>query len=528
MAHLHSSARTFPILAVSLVAAFLILSGMAIDFSRPPFEDAAMLMRYADHFAHNQGIVWNVGEEPVDGATDFLFMIFVGLLVKAGASLEHATRMSGGIAHLLTVIAVYWTLASNKVADVAMASVSAIYVAVGPGLYYVAAYFGTPCFAFFGCVTWICALAIMRNGITQLRAGSFAVCALITCLIRPEGVILTALMLGSLLCVVRSKQAVTIACYYLVAVGVIGGAYFAWRWQYFGHPLPNPFYKKGGGRFYVDSFFASWKNVVALGLPFLPAFLVGAHSPSTRRHALALSIPIAGFASSFVLLSNEMNFGRRFQYAVLPLMAISWWPLLATARAGIDEALGYVSGRGKLWLQLIAIVAAGTGAVIYQRIINHPVAGRDGRYEAALMLKNYQDDSLTIATSEAGLLPLYSAWRAIDTWGLNDSWIAHHGGITLEYLERNKPDVIMFHAPFVPNEVRTTRDDWTDMIKTLETYAREHRYVLAAAYTAGSSDAHYYYVRRECRKAAEITHDLGGIDYWIRGGKAENRALLLQ
>jgi hypothetical protein len=46
-----------------------------VDFSEPPFEDAAMLMRYADHLAHGQGIVWNIGEPPLDGTTDFLFLV---------------------------------------------------------------------------------------------------------------------------------------------------------------------------------------------------------------------------------------------------------------------------------------------------------------------------------------------------------------------------------------------------------------------------------------------------------------------
>ncbi len=55
-----------------------------------------------------------------------------------------------------------------------------------------------------------------------------------------------------------------------------------------------------------------------------------------------------------------------------------------------------------------------------------------------------------MATSEAGLLPLYSQWNAIDTWGLNDEWIAHHGEITADYLDRYKPELIIFHAHFSP------------------------------------------------------------------------------
>ena len=53
-----------------------------IDFNIPPFEDAAMLMRYSQHLAGGHGIVWNIGEKPVDGATDFLFMAAAAGLIK--------------------------------------------------------------------------------------------------------------------------------------------------------------------------------------------------------------------------------------------------------------------------------------------------------------------------------------------------------------------------------------------------------------------------------------------------------------
>ena len=32
-----------------------------------------MLLRYAEHLAAGHGIVWNLGDPPVDGATDFLY-----------------------------------------------------------------------------------------------------------------------------------------------------------------------------------------------------------------------------------------------------------------------------------------------------------------------------------------------------------------------------------------------------------------------------------------------------------------------
>ena len=35
-----------------------------------PAEDAAMLLRYAKHIAEGYGVVWNIGDTPIDGATD--------------------------------------------------------------------------------------------------------------------------------------------------------------------------------------------------------------------------------------------------------------------------------------------------------------------------------------------------------------------------------------------------------------------------------------------------------------------------
>jgi hypothetical protein len=51
-----------------------------VRFSGPPAEDAAMLMRYADNLARGYGIVWNPGEPPVDGGTDFLFLTTIALV----------------------------------------------------------------------------------------------------------------------------------------------------------------------------------------------------------------------------------------------------------------------------------------------------------------------------------------------------------------------------------------------------------------------------------------------------------------
>ena len=77
------------------------------DSTAQPEEDAAILMRYSRHLAAGHGIVWNVGEAPVDGATDLLFMVLLAGLHAAGASLEAGARSLDLAAHALTVLVVY-------------------------------------------------------------------------------------------------------------------------------------------------------------------------------------------------------------------------------------------------------------------------------------------------------------------------------------------------------------------------------------------------------------------------------------
>ena len=58
------------------VGAFLLLFlWLPID----PAEDAHIMFRYAENFASGQGLVWNAGLPPVEGATEFLWTLLLAL-----------------------------------------------------------------------------------------------------------------------------------------------------------------------------------------------------------------------------------------------------------------------------------------------------------------------------------------------------------------------------------------------------------------------------------------------------------------
>ena len=528
---LRGSRFTIDVIAMAAILVIALSYGRFLEFRRYPIEDAAMIMRYADHLAHGYGAVWNVGEAPVDGATDFLFMVSVAALIKTGLSAESAIRALGFGAHLITVLLVYWANRRLWNAPVVVALLCAWYFAASNGLAYIAAYFGTPFFTLSATVTWVIALKIIgdrRASITTSAA--FAVSGLVTGLIRPEGVILASLMMVAIVVAVGWRAAARTLSFFAVVFLIGGGTYFLWRWSYFGYPLPNPYYKKGGGELHWGSLQSSLMVLIGFARPFLPVFLLGLRSPARARLAAALLLPPLAFAAAFVLISNEMNFGGRFQYTTLPLILIAWVPIVDDVLEQMRQGLRHLTtGRERLAWTLVAAALAFM-AIRYsakQRCEYQAAAevcggagtNATGLYDAAKVLAQYRDRGYVLATTEAGLLPFYSGWKAIDTWGLNDQWIAHHGGqITGEYLARSQPHVIVSHAYLSPTALVQPngwfmQDPWNRMTITIRDYAIAHGYILAAAFGIDPQNLHYYYVRPDFPDSQAISKQLASLRY---------------
>lgn len=484
---------------------------------RLPFEDAAMLMRYAEHVAGGHGMVWNIGGPPVDGATDFLLVLVLAGLVKAGLGVGTSVTVLGVLSHLFTVLLVYasarWTVRVNW----QVAATAALCVAVGPGLDYVRLFFGTPFFALSVAVTWSLALILAtREESSRGVATAFALAGLVMGLTRPEGVFLAGLMVMALLLYKpQSMRPVLLA--YVAVFASLGLGYLVWRRWYFGHALPTPFTKKGGGGLHFDGLEAAALNVWRMGWPFWLLFLTGVRSRASLRKAMFGLIPVLGFTLLWVLMSNEMNHLMRFQYAALPVLHLSW-PLVVQGLYRESALLQWIGAR-VVWR---TVATASVGVILAFQLAGQRAqyqsdaqrrSYRDINYEIAALLKPYGAGRYTMATTEAGLLPLYSGWRALDCWGLNDPWIAQHGGVTAEYLATWQPELIVFHAITSRQDPpRFTRlpmfelgRPWGDMVVTMHEYAVAHSYVLAASFPdPGWGGTYYFYVRPDLPESAEL------------------------
>ncbi|MBM4032386.1 MAG: hypothetical protein FJ291_11435 [Planctomycetes bacterium] len=503
-----------PIVLVLVLGTALYAATMVV-WAPQPFEDAAILMRYSEHVAAGHGVAWNVGEAPVDGATDFLFMVLTAGVHRLGLPVEDAVRGLCLAAHLATVVLVYVAIRRLHGSRQWMAALSAAYLAVGPGMAYTSAGFGTPFFALFACLTWVLANRLVLGDASWRASLLFAASGLAMGLIRPEGVFLAAFMLAAVVVMRGVRRSFVPIAWFVGVFAVLGGAYFAWRWSYFGHPLPNPFYKKGGGTLHWDGLRSALQGALRFSLPFTLPFLAAFRSRATARQAAFALIPMAGFVGLWVLLSDEMNYHWRFQYAIQPIFLIAW-PPLAEGLFGEWHLPPWrsLARRGRVLAAILGGVMFLFVLTYHHRMARLPILYADGNAAVAKRLRAYRGAGYTMAVSEAGLLPFCSGWRAVDTWGLNDPQIARSGGITDKRLDDERPHVIAFHAYFAQPLVEpVVRSEWDAMTVRLRDYAERRGYVLAAVFGETPYDTQHFYVRPDFADSAAIIRDIRATPY---------------
>ena len=100
-------------LAVSVLVAGLLIWRTRFDLNGEVFyglfDDALISMRFARNLAGGHGLVWNVGQAPVEGYTNFLWTIWMAVLHLSSVSqgqLSLLIKLSGGLTLLLNLLIV--------------------------------------------------------------------------------------------------------------------------------------------------------------------------------------------------------------------------------------------------------------------------------------------------------------------------------------------------------------------------------------------------------------------------------------
>ena len=371
-------------------------------------DDAFITYRYSDNLARGHGLVWNPGQDPVEGFTNFAWMAWHVPFAAAGVPLPLVSKVTAGLCAATTV----WLLVRET------RTRAGALVAAG-------------CFALF-LPTWVhtmsgletapFALVVLRAVVVaarslqgvEVRVWELPVLVLVAGMLRPDGILAVGVPLLVWLYLRRAELAPRV---WSVAAGVVGAAYMGWRWSYFGHALPNTFYTKVGVDAATDG---RWIQMTAALL--LPLLVVAAAGLLGARPGPVV-VALAACAALYVvpaLSAPAMDYLSRFAWHGFPLLCLAAGWVLDQVEARRAAAIA----------ASVALVWTTVAGVLHpdgRTLVNY---GVDLQRAHVAIGKALADQELppterSVAVTDAGAIPYFSEWAATDYIGLNDERIAH-------------------------------------------------------------------------------------------------------
>jgi len=426
-----------------------------------PAEDSFISFRFAKNLAEGYGLVWNIGEMPVEGYTNFLWVIICTLGTIAGFNIILFTQIIGITAGIFTLFYVY-NISRQIGFDESTALLPCLFLAVsGPFATWAASGMETNLFTLFIVGSAYHTIAFWKSGDSKSLHLSFFLCLLST-LTRPEGFGLFLLLFFFQIIFYLKKarpernvkpQIVAVLVYLIPFL-----LYFTWRYSYFGYLLPLTFYAKTGGTFH--QWFRGLKYLIYFSihflLPFLPLLLylfwkkkdlvqikkfslskwLGKPLSSSSLGLIFCGVFCSTYIFYIILVGGDYMAMYRFFVPVLPLIYI-----LLAAGFNLTNNSGQTL-RNNL-LAVIFIFIALTGTVLQstplEKVLFHKPGITHGQYQGVCTerwhtnrltligkffneYKKSNDES--IATDAIGAISFYSNLKVYDFHGLVDPVIA--------------------------------------------------------------------------------------------------------
>lgn len=386
-------------------------------------DDAFISFVYSRNLAEHGELTFNLGEH-VEGYTNFLWTIIVGLLMKLGVGPEISSRILGTAFGAGTLVLV--TRLSARLRG-------------GPSLWdylpaaLLAASSGFACWCSGGLETQMFTFFVVLgiDGIVADRPVRSGLAFALSALTRPEGALVTAVAGGWRLARRRGigRDDVLWGATFLA----VWAPWFAWRWWYYGWPFPNTFYVKAGGA--PPPGYAS--EMRRQGLFYVWQWLY-------QSRAL-FAIPLVAFGvrrqrgiGAFCLLLTAVYLGYTFSVGG-DFMGLHRFVMPLFVTTALLTAIGLESlprARVPLTAAVFLVFAASQAVLTKNSLIPTADRGIDrpgylaqyahdrGLLGMALAPRLHPDDFSVMGG--AGVQPYYARMRGFDIFGLVSEDVAHN------------------------------------------------------------------------------------------------------
>ena len=404
-----------------------------------PAEDAVILYEYAKNLAKTGLITYGGSEIPIEGATDFLWMVVIAALKAIGIN-EFASSLVLNFLGLALVASFF----RNPIEKVLVGAAFLL----TPFLYSSFSGFSTISFS----AVYIISIKLLFD-----KSKYLYISLLVLCLVRPDGVVWGAGVVLIRIFQVENSEELKIEisrCFgWLIVPGLL---YFASRYWYFGELLPLPFLVKSSGP--ASFFIFHLGSLAAISVVLLPViFTLGALIKS-KEEAIRILILFLMPVLFYAVMRLDQNIGNRF------LAPMFFAGLYIFSRFYGTRAIA-------IFVSLSAFTMLNLTVNTADSVVS---SSRENIYYISKDLKELQGRMLI---TEAGRLTYYSDWFSEDSWGLNTPRFAHNL-ITVEDVEAGDYDLSVGHCnlSLLDSKKNLNQDgqrSWLNQCKTLVSYIKQ-------------------------------------------------------
>ncbi|MCC6338239.1 MAG: DUF2029 domain-containing protein [Myxococcales bacterium] len=333
-------------------------------------DDAFISLRYAEHFAHGDGLVFNLGEK-VEGYTNFLLVVLLGLARFAGASLPSVALAIDLLSFMALVGLAEALVRTVRPEEPGGGPWAGLAVAVARPFHL---------FATSGLETEL-ALALVAGGVWAWRRGrpwAASVLLGLGALTRPDHLLLAGAVWLVAAATTRGpwRERVERLVPLVVPALALFTTWWLWRWWYYADFFPNTFHtKSGGGAYWSQGLVYLTHALLASGavvlLPWVVAAPVLVRQDSSARPLVWLFFAVAATHGLYVTRVGGDFMEYRFLLPSLYFALVAWGASLRSL------------GRPARWAPRLVAVGAAAVGLAFVALDTRPIGPMEKRWYLA-------------------------------------------------------------------------------------------------------------------------------------------------
>ncbi len=395
------------------------------------FDDAAISARYAKNWAQGCGLLWNCGGEKVEGYTNFLWTMVMGVIHWLPSSDKYyllAIQLFSALIMALTMISFYGLLRwhGQRVSVSLWATLS--FCCSYEWIYWTMMGMETGFLSFFP----IPAILLFFKDSPSARFIYYgAACLGIASLIRPEIVLILAFIWGYGLWNPKIVSKKTLILYTTIPI-VMFLCFRLWAYFYYGDILPNTYYLKlHTPLIYRLKRGLDYTLEHTLSVYYFPLIIGVFGCLIMRKLRLLYWLAPFGIMLAYQIWAGGDAWARnRFIIPVLPFVYIlngiviskgieSFYQNKLSSKAVYTKTALFIS---LFLIQMLSVNFSYVGELTYQS----PLYTKENRANLgrALLIEEIAEPNVKVAVRWAGLIPYYTDCVAIDLLGKSDAYIA--------------------------------------------------------------------------------------------------------